>query len=216
MRVLIFGGSGGIGSQLTQHMIDGEDTHHVIPLSSKDCDVTSEWDVKRTINMSNPDAIIYLSVKNIDGLLHKQTKEDLESCLDVNVVGFFNVLKYATELFRTNGFGRMIYVSSILADRPIKGTGVYSACKSFCETLVKTHSLENSKYGITSNSIRLGYFEGGLTEKVPENVLNNVKEKIPMNRLGQVSELYNLINVIIKTPYINGTTISITGGLENV
>ncbi len=75
--------------------------------------------------------------------------------------------------------------------------------------------MENSKYGITSNSIQLGYFEGGLTEKVPEEILNNVLKSISLKRLGKVSEMSNLIKTIIDTEYINGTNISITGGYEN-
>ena len=75
--------------------------------------------------------------------------------------------------------------------------------------------MENSKYGITSNSIQLGYFEGGLTEKVPDEVLNNVLKSVSLKRLGRVNELSNLIKTIIETEYINGTNISITGGYEN-
>ena len=75
--------------------------------------------------------------------------------------------------------------------------------------------MENSKYGITSNSIQLGYFDGGLTEKVPDNILQSVKNNIPLKRLGTVEEMTELIKTIIKTEYINGTNISITGGYEN-
>jgi NAD(P)-dependent dehydrogenase (short-subunit alcohol dehydrogenase family) len=75
--------------------------------------------------------------------------------------------------------------------------------------------LENSKYGITSNSIQLGYFEGGLTDKVPNDILQNVKNNISLKRLGKVKEISSLIKTIISTEYINGTNISITGGYEN-
>jgi NAD(P)-dependent dehydrogenase (short-subunit alcohol dehydrogenase family) len=75
--------------------------------------------------------------------------------------------------------------------------------------------LENSKYGITSNSIQLGYFDGGLTEKVPTDILENVKNSISLKRLGRVEEMAKLVKTIIETEYINGTTISITGGYEN-
>ena len=61
----------------------------------------------------------------------------------------------------------------------------------------------------------MGYFDGGLTERVPEDVLSNVLKSIPLKRLGYVSEMSNLIKTIIETEYINGTNISITGGYEN-
>jgi 3-oxoacyl-[acyl-carrier protein] reductase len=116
---------------------------------------------------------------------------------------------------RDRGFGRVIYISSVLSKKPIRGTGIYSASKAFCDSIIKTYSLENSKYGVTSNSIQLGYFEGGLTEKVPTDILQNVKNSISLKRLGRVEEMSKLVKTIIETEYINGTMVSITGGYEN-
>ena len=116
---------------------------------------------------------------------------------------------------RNKKYGRIIYISSVLSKKPIRGTGIYSASKAFCDNLIKTYSLENSKYGITSNSMQLGYFEGGLTDKVPSNILEGVLSKISLKRLGNAVEIAELIKTIIKTEYINGTNISITGGYEN-
>ncbi len=161
------------------------------------------------------DIIIYLSVKNIDGLIHKQSYESVDSQLKVSLYGFLNVLRYCTDHFREKRFGRVIYISSVLSQKPIRGTGVYSAAKAFNDNLIKTYSLENSKYGITANSIQLGYFDAGLTYKVPADVIDKVKDSIPLKRLGKVDELAEVINTIINTEYINGTNLSLAGGYEN-
>lgn len=212
-KILLIGGTGGLGKQLSEEL---KNEYNCISVGSRMCDVTNEDQVQNTFYVHNDvDVIIYLSVKNIDGLIHKQTFDSIEEQLDVNVKGFLNVLRYSTQKMRDRGHGRVIYISSVLSKKPIRGTGIYSASKSFCESIIKTYSLENSKYGITANSIQLGYFEGGLTEKVPEDVLNNVLKSIPLKRLGKVSEMSNLIKTIIETEYINGTNISITGGYEN-
>lgn len=211
-KILLFGGSGGLGTQLTKIL---SNDFECLSIGSKLCDVTNEEQVQTLINSIDFDIIIYLSVKNIDGLIHKQTFDDVKLQLDVNLHGFINVLRYSTEKMRINKFGRIIYISSVLSKNPIRGTGIYSASKAFCDNLIKTYSLENSKYGITANSIQLGYFDGGLTERVPEEVLSNVLKSIPLKRLGHVSEMSNLIKTIIHTEYINGTNILITGGYEN-
>lgn len=211
-RILLFGGTGGLGSQLV-NLLSTE--YECVSIGSKICDVTNDNSVKEFINKTDFDIIIYLSVKNIDGLIHKQTLDNVTKQLDVNLNGFINVIRHSTEKMRTNKFGRIIYISSVLSKNPIRGTGIYSASKAFCDNLIKTYSLENSKYGITANSIQLGYFDGGLTERVPEDVLSNVLKSIPLKRLGYVSEMSNLIKTIIETEYINGTNISITGGYEN-
>ncbi len=211
-RILLFGGTGGLGSQLV-NLLSTE--YECVSIGSKICDVTNDNSVKEFINKTDFDIIIYLSVKNIDGLIHKQTLDNVTKQLDVNLNGFINVIRHSTEKMRANKFGRIIYISSVLSKNPIRGTGIYSASKAFCDNLIKTYSLENSKYGITANSIQLGYFDGGLTERVPEDVLSNVLKNIPLKRLGYVSEMSNLIKTIIETEYINGTNISITGGYEN-
>jgi NAD(P)-dependent dehydrogenase (short-subunit alcohol dehydrogenase family) len=211
-KILLFGGTGGLGSQLSSHL---KTDFECISIGSNFCDVTDEESVKNLIDSTDFDVIIYLSVKNIDGLIHKQTSKSVKDQLDVNVYGFLNVLRHSTDKMRSKNFGRIIYISSVLSKNPIRGTGIYSASKSFCDNLIKTYSLENSKYGITSNSIQLGYFDGGLTNSVPEEILNNVLKTIPLKRLGNVEEMSNLVKTIINTEYINGTTISITGGYEN-
>jgi len=211
-KILLVGGTGGLGNQLTEHLsLD----YTCFSVGSKILDVTNEEQVKEFLDKNDYDIIIYLSVKNIDGLIHKQTKETTESQLNVNLFGFLNVLRHSTNKLREKGYGRIIYISSVLSKKPIRGTGLYSASKAFCDNLIKTYSLENSKYGITSNSIQLGYFEGGLTDKVPVDILQNVKNSISLKRLGKVEEMSNLIKTIIDTEYINGTNISITGGYEN-
>ena len=212
-KVLLIGGTGGLGIQLSEYL---KNEYECISIGSKDCDVTNDLAVQNFFNIhTDVDIIIYLSVKNIDGLLHKQTSTSVNEQLNVNLAGFLNVLRYSTQTMRDRGFGRVIYISSVLSKKPIRGTGIYSASKAFCDNIIKTYSLENSKYGITSNSIQLGYFEGGLTEKVPADILQNVKNSISLKRLGRVEEMAKLVKTIIETEYINGTTISITGGYEN-
>lgn len=212
-KVLLIGGTGGLGSKIAKNL-EGE--FECISVGSKLCDVTDETKVTEYLNTIDYDVIIYLSVKNIDGLLHKQSNEEVKQQLDVNLFGFLNVLRTTTPKLREKGYGRIIYISSVLSKKPIKGTGIYAASKSFCENIIKTHSLENSKYGITSNTIQLGYFDAGLIDNVPETILNNVISTIPQKRLGKCVEISDLIKTIISTEYINGTTISITGGYENV
>jgi len=211
-KILLIGGTGGIGSELSKNL---SSRFECISVGSKLCDVTNENSVKLFLESNDYDIIIYLSVKNIDGLIHKQSSENVNEQLNVNINGFLNILRYSTPYFREKNYGRIIYVSSILSKKPIRGTGIYAASKSFCESVIKTHSLENSKYGITSNSIQLGYFEGGLTDKVPENIIEGVIKTIPLQRLGKCDEISKVIESVIDVEYINGTTISITGGYEN-
>jgi len=211
-KILLIGGTGGLGTQLLGYL---SDEYQCISVGSIDCDVTNEIKVKTFLESIDYDILIYLSVKNIDGQLHKQSYYDVEKQLNVNITGFLNVLRHSTSKLRKKNYGRIIYISSILSKKPLRGTGIYAASKAFCENIIKTYSLENSKYGITSNSIRLGYFAGGLIEHVPKEILDNIINTIPLKRLGNVNEMAGVVKTIIDNEYINGTSISITGGYEN-
>ena len=133
----------------------------------------------------------------------------------------FAFLTYKIYVFKTKGNWLAEYLKCYVVYSGTNVAGIlliWTLVDFFVQSnanIIKTYSLENSKYGITSNSIQLGYFDGGLTEKVPDNILQSVKNNIPLKRLGTVEEMTELIKTIIKTEYINGTNISITGGYEN-
>jgi NAD(P)-dependent dehydrogenase (short-subunit alcohol dehydrogenase family) len=115
---------------------------------------------------------------------------------------------------RENEFGRIITISSVLAEKPVISTGVYSGCKGFIDSFVKTVALENASKNISCNSIQLGYFDGGLTYKIPETFREQVLNTIPAKRWGSIHELTNLIEFLINTPYVTGTNIKINGGID--
>lgn len=210
-RFLVFG----INSSLAKGFISElYDDYDFIAMTSKVCDVTNEENIKYWCDFYDYDGIIYMPVVNIDGYVHRQTEADITKQFGVNVHGFLSVLRHSTEKMRNNKFGRVIYFSSILAKNPIKGTGIYSASKAFCDNIIKTYSKENSKYGITANSIQVGYFDAGLTNKISDKALENIKKSIPLGRLGNSKEIVMLLKTIIETEYINGSTLTISGGYE--
>jgi acetoacetyl-CoA reductase/3-oxoacyl-[acyl-carrier protein] reductase len=115
---------------------------------------------------------------------------------------------------REKNYGRIILFSSVLAEKPVVSTSIYSGCKGFLDSFVKTVALENASKNITCNTIQLGYFDGGLTYKIPQNFLTNIVNNIPTKRLGTIEELENTILFLINTPYINGINLKINGGID--
>jgi len=205
-NIVIFGGTSGV-SQKTIPSLNG----NVTALSSADCDVTNISDIETKLLGNN--VAIFFSVVNIDNLICNITQEQLNKQLQVNVNGYVNLLIAASNVWKETG-GSIIYISSILSSSPIKGTSIYSACKSFGDTMTKVFSMENARNNIQCNSIQLGYFDAGLTYKVPEKVLEHVKSSIPLKRLGNCDELASLINSINENPYLTGAVIKLTGGLQ--
>ena len=205
-NIVLFGGTSGLAQKVIP-TLNGRCT----ALSSKDCDVRDINAIKESL--SNHNVAVYFSVINKDNLIANINQDDLNHQIDVNIKGYVNLLTAAADIWKDTG-GSIIYISSILSSTPIKGTAIYSACKSFGDTISKVFAAESARFNIRCNSIQLGYFDGGLTYLVPENILDNVKKSIPVKRLGDCTELGHLINSINENEYLTGSIIKLTGGLQ--
>jgi NAD(P)-dependent dehydrogenase (short-subunit alcohol dehydrogenase family) len=214
-NIAIFGGSGGLGTPLSNLFLQNNN-FNTIQISSKDVNICSRQEVDLFFEKNKIDIIINLAAYNYDSFLHKYTIEkelELDKQLNVNIKGAINILTSGLPHMRKNKYGRIIFASSIVASRPVIGTSIYGASKNFIESLIKTCSLENANNNITANTIQLGYFDGGLLYKLNEESREKIKETIPSKRWGSIDELYSSIMYLINTPYVTGTTISINGGI---
>jgi 3-oxoacyl-[acyl-carrier protein] reductase len=209
-KITIFGGTSGLAKKVIPDLESYG--FNVNALSSKECDVRDYDSVFNQVKES--DISLYFSVVNYDNLISNLVDEQIDHSIDVNIKGFINVSRAVSQCYSQKKYGRLIYISSILSSSPIKGTSIYSSSKSFCDTMIKVFAQENGKYGVTANSIQLGYFDGGLTYKVPEGILESVKKNIPNKRFGNINELSSMINHIIQNEYLNGSIIKLTGGLN--
>ena len=150
-------------------------------------------------------------------MLHKLDSNDhqyeVQKMLDVNIKGSVNILSACLPIMRINGYGRIILMSSVLAEKIVVGTSLYSAGKAFIDNLVRTASAENISKGITCNSLQLGYFDGGMCHRLPEKFVEPIKNSIGLKRWGSIKELYRAIDFLIEVEYITGQNIKISGGL---
>lgn len=213
MKILLIGGSGGLGKLLSPELLKRKD-YVVISLSSRDVDITNSYTTREIVRDYNPDVLINLAGVSIDSTIAKADLKDVQKQLNVNILGNIHLIQPFIEISKAKAFGRYIYISSILSSRVAMGAGIYSATKAFNDNLIRTSALENAKYGTTFNSVQLGYFSAGLCERLPENIKQLVLNKIPFRRWGRIEELANLIEYFINTEYSTGTNIDLSGGLH--
>jgi NAD(P)-dependent dehydrogenase (short-subunit alcohol dehydrogenase family) len=214
MKICLFGGSGGLGKQLSVLM--EQEKYDIVSLSSKDLDLTNKKEVDIFFEKNDIDVVVNLAVYNYDCFIHKYNTENLshyDKQIKVNINGSLNILSACLPKMRSKKYGRIVFASSIVSDNPQLGTSIYSASKKYNESLIKSCCIENAVHNITANTIQLGYFDGGLLYKIDEDKRNTIKNNIPMKRWGTVEELKNTIIFLINTPYVNGSVIKIAGGL---
>ena len=213
-NLVLFGGTGGLGSQLKVKL---DVNYNIMSLGSKDVDITNYNEVKDFFLGNDVDIVVNLSGYNYNAFLHKYSNNNLaerQKLIDINIIGSLNILSNCLLQMRNKNYGRIILISSILSSKPVVGTSVYSASKAFIDNLAKTCTLENLSKGITCNTLQLGYMDGGLTYEIPEPFRTKIKETILLKRWGSINELENTVRYLINTEYISGCSIKLNGGLD--
>jgi 3-oxoacyl-[acyl-carrier protein] reductase len=212
-KILIVGGTGGLGKQVFELM---SNDYEITSVGSKDFDIKDINQCEEFFKNKNFDIVINFAGVNYDIFIHKINSENIESVqnlLDVNVKGTINIVSTTLKNMRKQKYGRIILISSVLSEKNVVGTGVYSSCKSFIDKFVKNVSLENIKHGITANTIQLGYFDGGMTYRIPQEHLEPIKKTIGLQRFGKIDELVTTINFLINNEYATGINLKIDGNL---
>jgi acetoacetyl-CoA reductase len=211
-KIAFFGATGGLGTKILPYLAD----YRVDSISSIKVNFEVEGDIAGYFSTnSDIDILLIFTNYNHNALLHTYAYKlpELSKQVQINIQGVSECISNALFQMRKNNYGRIIIASSILVDKGVIGTGVYSASKAYYENIVKTIALENATKGITANCIQLGYMDGGLTNTLDSNFMEKIIQDIPTKRLGTAKEIANTISFLIDNEYVNGTTIKLTGGL---
>lgn len=211
--IVIFGGSGGLGTAITPLL---ERKYKVIPLSSKDVDITDFNQVEEFFKNNEVDIVLSMFGVNYDKRVSEICIDDLKSInhlFNVNINGNLNVLSTATKHMIPKKYGRIIGISSVLSEINVPLTTLYSTSKVAMDKMYKTTNKENLRYGITCNTIQLGYWEIGMINELSEEFQSSVKKSIGLRRWGKMEELNNAIEFIINTEYYCGNNMKLNGGI---
>lgn len=150
-----------------------------------------------------------------DAQLIKMTSEQFDTVIDVNLKGTFNCTKEVAPAMIRQGKGKIINISSVVGLYGNFGQTNYAASKFGVIGMTKTWAKELGRKNINVNAIAPGFILTEMTMKMPDNVLNMMKEKSPLNKLGTPEDIANACMFLAsdESDFIHGTVISVDGGL---
>jgi acetoacetyl-CoA reductase len=150
-----------------------------------------------------------------DGMFHKMTRDQWYSVINTNLNSLFNMCRPVIEGMRERGFGRIVNISSVNAQRGQMGQSNYSASKAGDIGFTKALALENASKGITVNAICPGYIATEMVKAVRKEVLDaQILPQIPVRRLGEPEEVARCVVFLASDDagFITGSTLSANGG----
>jgi 3-oxoacyl-[acyl-carrier protein] reductase len=227
--IVVTGASGGLGQRLLDGLTDLDDvvvgTYHrhqpaLTPGSRVQLhrvDVTDPESTRRFAAAIAPTAT-RITLLNLAGVSISRLAVDLpvgdwDQVVDVSLRGSFLMSQALLKPMIRDRWGRIINVSSVVAREGVVGTAAYAAAKAGLEGLTRTLATEYARYGILVNTLALGYFDGGMTHALSEEHRKAVTARVPLRRLGDVSDITEAVRFLVRANYVTGASLRIDGGL---
>lgn len=152
-----------------------------------------------------------------DNIFLRMSEEQWDSVIDVNLKGVFNVTQAVVRGMLKRGSGSIITLSSVVGMYGNVGQTNYSATKGGVIAMTKTWAKELSQKGrqVRANCVAPGFIETPMTEKLPEEVKNQMVAAVSLNRMGTATDIANAILFLAsdESSYITGQVLEVSGGL---
>jgi len=150
-----------------------------------------------------------------DATLAKMTVEQWNQVIDVNLTGVFNCTKAVSSHMKERSWGRIINASSVVGLYGNFGQTNYVATKAGVIGMTKVWARELGKYGINVNAVAPGFIRTEMIDSVPEKVVDSMKDKSALKRLGETEDIANAYLYLCSdmSSFVTGTVLSVDGGL---
>ena len=211
------------------HDLQGE----AVTASVHQGNIGSAEDCRRTVQdvidaHGRLDVLVNNAGITIDKTVLKMTDEDWYKVIAVNLSGAFFMSQAVLPHMIERCAGRIINISSIIGETGNIGQANYAASKSGLFGLTKTlareaayqlqraGTLHDDSIGVTVNTVAPGFIATEMLEHIPEKVLDKIKAKIPLGRLGRPDEIARVVHFLAadQSAYITGAIWGVNGGQD--
>lgn len=231
--VVITGATGGLGRKMVEYFAQFEHISlvlHTFQAEPYDVPNFHSWfkaDLSDPAQVNTFISTVLINFKKVDVLINnagitkngmswKLSLADFQQVMAVNVQAPFQLIQGFLPAMREQKFGRIITISSVVAQTGVPGTCAYATSKAAVLGLTKTVAKEVAQSGITVNAIALGYFNTGMIETVPQEQQEQIIQTIPMKQLGDPDSIVKTIAWLMENDYVTGQTIGLNGGMYSV
>lgn len=232
LNILITGGSKGIGKNIAINFLN--EGHNVIITyknSYKDAlemknmgifiyqlDVIKNDECKKVLqNIINDFTKIDVLINNAgilkNELFHKMSYEKWHDVINTNLISIYNITHPIINNMLEYNDGKIINISSIYGLKGSKGQSNYCASKFGIIGFTKTLALEYGRKNILTNCICPGMVNTDMIKEINNKIVDKVLDTIPVNKLIEPDEIFNICKLLINSTNCNGSVFNIDGGM---
>jgi len=148
-------------------------------------------------------------------LVGQLSEEKFDLVISVNLKGVFNCTQAVAPVMAGQGGGVILNATSVVGLDGNFGQTNYVATKSGVIGMTKVWSRELGKFGIRVNAVAPGFTATEMVTAMPEKVLDDMKGRTPLGRLGEPREIANayLFLASDEASFITGETLRVDGGI---
>ena len=151
-----------------------------------------------------------------DGLAMRMKKDDWDAVLQTNLTGAHLCIQQVLPVMMKARAGRIINISSVVAQSGNAGQANYVAAKAGLIGLTKAIAIEIASRNITVNAVAPGFIETPMTDVLPDKVKEELKTRIPLGRMGSPRDVAAAIVFLAsdEAGYITGHVLNVNGGMH--
>jgi 3-oxoacyl-[acyl-carrier protein] reductase len=161
------------------------------------------------------DALVNNAGITLDARLAKMTDDQFDKVIAVNLKGTYHCAQAVLETMVEQGAGSITNASSVVGIYGNFGQSNYAASKFGVIGLAKTWARELGPKGIRCNAVAPGFIATPILHTIPDKVMAQMTERVPLRRLGQPEEIASVYAFLAsdEASYVNGAVIEVAGGL---
>ncbi len=150
-----------------------------------------------------------------DNLLMRMKDDEWEDVINTNLNAIYRITKMCLRGMMKARQGRIINITSVVAMSGNPGQTNYAASKAGMIGFTRSLAREVGSRGITVNAVAPGFIETDMTDALEDEQRDALLNQIPLNRLGKVNEIAEVVSFLASNDaaYITGETINVNGGM---
>ncbi len=187
-----------------------------VPMDVADAEQVKTGFRQTTGKFGKLDILVNNAAITRDGLAVRMKAEDWDAVLRTNLTGAHFCAQQAMSVMMRARYGRIINVTSVVAETGNPGQVNYVAAKAGLIGLTRALAVEIASRNITVNAVAPGFIVSPMTDPLPQEVKNGLVARVPLGRMGTDAEVAAAIVFLAsdEAGYITGAVLDVNGGLR--